>query len=69
MIVKVQISLASSDNKKQMLVYNKSRNVMYEDAASPEILKLIRNRPKAYFNAEVVNTKIVLDDEVEQQNW
>jgi hypothetical protein len=72
MIVKIQASLASSDGVKSCLIYDKSRDVMYETSDPKEtkpLLKLLKGRDKAYFNAEIVNTKIEVHEEEQYQNW
>lgn len=72
MIVKVQASLASSDGTSHCLIYDKSRDVMYETSDPEEtkpILALLKGRPKAYFNAEIVNTRIQIHEEEQYQNW
>lgn len=62
-VVKIQQSLAGN-NGKRMLAYNKDRSISFEDTLSKEVKELLNGRPKAYFNAAIVNTKIELYDEV-----
>lgn len=78
MIVKVQISVGSSDGKKHMLIYNKDKSVMYEDEATDQVLKLMNGRPKLFFEAEVIphpqnwlkGEKVVnIIKETEWQKW
>jgi hypothetical protein len=72
MIVKVQASLFSSDGKGSCLIYNETRDIQYETSDPKEIkpiMAVLKGRPKVYFEAEVVNTKIELRKEVKTQNW
>ena len=72
MIVKVQASMASSDGGKHCLIYDKTKDVYYQTSEPEEVkplLEVLKNRPKAYFKAEVVDTKIQLREEVKAQNW
>jgi hypothetical protein len=70
MIVKVQVSLATTHEKRQVLVYNEDKSVYYEDDASREILQRMDGRVKVYFNARMVGTDIEIQGEVkEEQDW
>ena len=81
MIVKVQISLISSDGKTRILVYPKDRSMQYEGVADPSLLRVMGNRKKAFF---FVHTKaseggkfttvqegleLVIDKEAPWQEW
>lgn len=73
MIVKIQQSLSSSDGLRHCLIYDKKRKVFYE-ADTPEevdpLVKLLSERPKAYFNAELdKKRKIIILSEAEDQDW
>lgn len=71
MIIKIQQSLNSSDKEKHVLIYNENKKFMYEANSEeiPPLLKLLGKRPKAYFEAKLVNTKFEVYKEVETQNW
>ena len=76
MIVKVQISQASSDGLVHMLVYDKAREHIYEDEATQEVLDLMGDKKKAFFQARMIDDpeqvgkkKIVLKSEVPEQEW
>lgn len=69
MIVKVQVSLASSLNSQQILIYNKSRSVMTQQDASEEIIKLMDGCFKAFFHAHIDDKMIILDKEAKWQSW
>lgn len=69
MIVKVQLSITSTEAKRQVLVYDESRKYRYEAEATKEIEKMMKGRLKAYFAARMNGTQIEILDEVQQQNW
>ena len=70
MIVKVQISLVTTKEKRQVLVYNKDRSITYEADATDDVIALVGDFPKAYFKAHLDEAgKIVLDGRVKDQNW
>lgn len=68
MIVKVQVSLRSSDGP-QMLIYNEARDVQWEGPLTPDVKKLMHGRDKAYFEAKLIDTLINIRFEVEAQPW
>jgi len=71
MIVKVQQSIAGNAGK-TILIYNKERKYQYQSNDLYEVdavSSLLDGRPKAYFNAKFVNTKIQIHEEVEEQSW
>jgi hypothetical protein len=69
MIVKVQISLFSTEEGPQMLIYNKDKSVWYEDAAPDTLMMVMGSSNKKYFYAEIVDTKIQLGRPAKAQNW
>ncbi len=69
MIFKLQVSLSSSDGKNHMLVYNKDKTIRYQSIATQDVLKTMNNRPKVYFEGDIVNKKIVISKELTDQNW
>ena len=69
MIVKIQQQLGGNTTPQQMLVYDKSRDYLWEGDITPEVKKFLKGRDKAYFNAKVVNTKFEIHEEVKTQNW
>ncbi len=74
MLVKIQISQFSSDSNVHMLIYDKKRSVRIEQVATPEILKKMKGRPKAFFNAVMNKPKgaepnIDIQEEAPWQNW
>lgn len=76
MVIKVQVSLSSTDNIPHMLIYNEDRTVHYEDFASKDILELMGDEPKAYFNADLIDDpanknakRISITSRAKWQNW
>lgn len=68
MIVKVQISLARSDQR--VLVYNQDRSVQWEDAVNKEVLALMDGAPKRFFEAWLNSEGgIVLGAVAPWQDW
>lgn len=74
MIVKVQQSLAGNNPNKSCLIYDRSRKIFYETDDAKEVeplVKLLGDRPKAYFHAELSKEgKIVVKKEAPTQtDW
>jgi hypothetical protein len=70
MIVKVQLSISSSEPGTFILIYNKDRSIMYESDAAEDIIVLMGLRVKAYFYAEIdSDNRIAIGDTAEDQNW
>lgn len=74
--VKVQLSIASNAPDRMALIYNKTKTIFYETIATPELLEQMEGQLKKFFRAhleqdpEVVGGKrIVLDEELESENW
>ena len=71
-IVKVQLSLATSENRQQMLVYTEGGNDMFQCDAPKAIVKAMGGEHKRYFYALVPTKtagKIVLLEEAPWQDW
>jgi hypothetical protein len=84
MIVKVQLSIVTNAEERQMLIYNKDQRYMYEGPATEEIIELLQPKSgeyyfhKAYFKAHVIPDpqphnsnaiRFVLDKWVSPRNW
>lgn len=78
MIVKVQISQFDSEGRCMMLVYDKSREVYYEDEATKDVLNKMDGKSKKFFEAEVIphpinwakgENIIQIGEEAEWQKW
>jgi hypothetical protein len=66
MIVKIQKSL----NQNSMLIYTEDREIVYEDVLTPFINKLLGNKYKGYFNAEInKKNQLVIGKKAKSQNW
>ena len=74
MIVKVQISLASSSPFEKGLIYNEDRSVLYESVTRTEVdydrSKLGEGCFKGYFEAEIQEDgKLDMGLRCEDQDW
>lgn len=69
MIVKVQLSQATSDGIKRILLYNKDRSFTYEGVFGPDIADAMAGRPKAFFEASMGPGGLELGDEVPDPGW
>lgn len=69
MIVKVQLSLTTYESHQMVLIYNEDRSILWQGPASEEIKTAMGKELKRFFSARLVDTKIRLGREVQQQNW
>lgn len=69
MIVKVQQSILTTEENKQVLIYDKTRKYIWQGDITPEVQELLGTKPKIYFNADIINNKFVLKNKVKPQNW
>lgn len=69
MIVKVQLSLHSSSGKRRVIAYDKDKKHVFEGNADAELIAVMKDEPKAFFEAEVVNRKLVLNRRADWQDW
>lgn len=71
MIFKVQISLATTDPRGQLvLAYNKDRTKQGQFPPTKELLKLMRGRAKAFFDCDVkADGKLGINFEVGDPGW
>ena len=67
MIVKVQMPIGGDPTK--ALIYNEDRSVRELFAITYPLKQAMRARMKAYFHAEIVNSKLVLGNEAPEQTW
>ncbi len=66
MIVKIQKSL----NDNSMLIYSEDREIMYQDTLNPDIDKVLGNKCKGYFEAELDReNQLMIGKKVKNQNW
>lgn len=68
-IVKLQLSLTTTENQQQCLVYNQKRNLLQQFDATPEILRIMEGRVKRYFNATFDKGELAIKDPVKDQLW
>lgn len=69
MIVKVQLSLFTTEKARQVMIYNETRKYQYEGDAPAELVKLMHGEPKRYFYAKVKNGKFELGRRAPEQDW
>lgn len=69
MIVKVQLSLATSHNKRQVMIYDQSQRHCYQGDASVDVIAVMCGRPKVFFNATLEGNEFILFDEAPWQEW
>jgi hypothetical protein len=69
MIVKVQVSLATTHDRATVLVYNESRRVFYEGDADADLLAKMNGRKKAFFSARLNGTIVDIGEMVKDYKW
>lgn len=69
MIVKVQRSLRTTHRNERVLIYNEDRTVMWEGDLPGPIRRALGEDFRAFFEAHIERTLIVLDHRVEEQGW
>ncbi|MBX3203212.1 MAG: hypothetical protein KF894_34125 [Labilithrix sp.] len=69
MIVKVQMSLASGDGIRRVLIYDRPRRFQYEGGVNDDVVEMMGDRAKAYFEAGIRDGNLELGPEVEAQSW
>jgi len=68
-IVKIQISLASSDGQSWAMIYDQSKTRIAQFEPPKLLLDIMKGRPKAFFYAILVNDKFVIEEEAPWQEW
>lgn len=70
MIVKVQLSQYTTEDEQQVLVYNKSKSIFYEETASKKIIGMMAGRFKAFFKARLEKDgTLTLKKPAKWQEW
>lgn len=69
LIVKVQLSLFTNERVRQVVVYNEDRSIEFMFDAPKDVLKLMGERPKAFFYATLNDGTLGLDEEAPWQDW
>lgn len=60
MIVKVQISITGTDQRRRALIYNRDKSVLWEGRASQAVLAKMGGRLKAFMHATVTRQGVLL---------
>lgn len=68
MIVKVQLSLASTDKVRRALVRDQ-HGFWWEGTPNEDLVKMMRGEPKAFFHAEVKAGAIEIGERAPWQEW
>lgn len=69
-IAKLQRSLATTAEERQVLIYNQSRPVQHELSCTPELDKLFGNKDKIFAKCSLKpNGELEIGDLVRAQNW
>lgn len=69
-VVKVQLSLETTAEKRQVLVYdNEGRIAPYQADADEALLTIMAGRPKAFFFATLDNGTLSIGDEAPWEDW
>lgn len=68
MIVKVQLSLFDSHGRSRVLIYDRARTIEWQGDATPELVRLMGGRQKAFFEASI-NHKTKQIEIVSEAGW
>lgn len=68
-IFKVQISLFTSENSPQVMLYNEKRDISGQFPLSKDIKKLVKGRPKFFVYGEMIGTEVTVLGEAPWQDW
>lgn len=69
-IAKLQRSIVTSAEKRQVLIYNQSRSIQHEQECTPDLDKLFGNKDKIFAKCSVKpNGELEIGDLVRAQNW
>ena len=74
-IVKVQISKVTSDGIERVMIYNEDHSILHEDTDPKQLAKIhaifdsMEFDGKAFFNAHLEGTLIILDELAQWQEW
>jgi len=69
MIVKVQMSLFSSDGTPRCLIYNETRSFQYEGGVNEDMVETMDGRAKAFFEADMGPKGLEIGNEVTDPGW
>jgi len=70
-IVKVQVSLFTTESEPQVLIYNKNLSHSYQGPVSEDIIEIMKGEPKKFFYAKLPKKpgQIELLNEAPWQDW
>lgn len=68
-IVKVQVPIATNDPNRPALVYAKGRKYMVQQKLDGRVDAVMKQTPKAFFEAEFNNGVWKIGKQVPDQNW
>ena len=69
MIVKVQRALVTSDGIARVLIYNRDRSFVYEGGVNEDLVDILGDQSKAYYEATFGPNGLEIGEEVESQPW
>lgn len=69
MVVKVQLSLASSDGKRHLLIYNKDRTLYVERLATQEDINMVKGKSKSFWVANYTDEVLHLLKPARWEEW
>lgn len=68
-VVKVQVSLATSDETRRMLIYDQFRKICFEGPINSVVSEMMGDSPKKFFRAKVTANEIQLLKPVTWREW
>lgn len=69
-IIKVQLSLHTSESKQQILAYNESQSILWQGDVTKAVKKVMGKSPKKFFYGWLDDRKqLVIDDPAPWQKW
>lgn len=69
-VVKVQLSLSTSEPTRQVLIYDEGGGWQWQGTAAPDILRLMNGRVKAYFFAtQLRDGRLSIEHDAKTQEW
>lgn len=68
-IVKMQISVSTSEGAQQVLVYDETRKFMHQDDVDEQVREVMGDDLKKFFYATIENKNFVLHGPAPWQSW
>jgi hypothetical protein len=69
LIVKIQVSITTTADERQMLVYNKDKSIHFQCPVTEDVLLILAGRPKMYCFYSIVSDEIQISGEAPLQDW